>query len=108
MSKQLYRVKQEKGVLIMQEDNRKQSAFQFKSVHCSLVMSSFSSVQFSLPIVSAIKSTILPNIRCPQPNKPKAKVARNQNSIGDRNGEKPWLKPGLSRKYPAMHYEKYV
>ncbi len=91
-------------MLIIQVDNRKQSAFHFKSVHCSFndVIVQLS----SLPIVSAIKSTIFPNIRCPQPSKPKATVARNRNSICNRNGEKPWVNPGLSRMYPAMHYEK--
>ncbi len=34
VSKQLYSVKQENSVSIMQEDNSKHSIFQLKSVHC--------------------------------------------------------------------------
>ncbi len=35
-----------------------------------------------------MKSTILLEMKCPQPNKPEATAARNQNSIGDRMEKK--------------------
>ncbi len=47
-------------------------------------MSLFSSVQFSSNSVCGIKSTILPKIKCHLLSKPKATVARNPYSIGDR------------------------
>ncbi len=52
-------------------------------------MSSITSVQFSSNRVCAVKSIILPNIKCPQLMKPKGEtVARNPNSLSDRNGVK--------------------
>ncbi len=33
-------------------------------------------------------------IKCPQPSKPEATAARNQNSIGDRMEKNPFEKPG--------------
>ncbi len=44
--------------------------------------------QFSSNSICAIKSTISLEMKCPQLSKPEATAARNQNSIGDRNGEK--------------------
>ncbi len=76
MSKQLYRVKQENSLSIMQEDNNK-SFFQLKSVHWwfSDVIIQFS----SFPIVS------VQSVKRPQISKPNATAASTQNSIGDRN-----------------------
>ncbi len=34
------------------------------------------------------------SVKHPQISKAKVTAARNQNSIGDRNGENPWEKPG--------------
>ncbi len=76
VSKQLYRVKQENSLSVMQEDNNK-SFFQFKSVHWWF---SVDVIQFSsLPIVS------VQSVKRPQISKPKATEARTQNSIGDRD-----------------------
>ncbi len=52
------------------------------------VMSSSSSVQFSLNSICAIKSVISLEIKCPQLSKPEATTARTQNSIGDRTEKK--------------------
>jgi len=52
------------------------------------VMSSSSTVQFSSNSVSAVKSIILLDVKCPQLSKPEATVARNPNSIRRQNGEK--------------------
>ncbi len=72
VSKQLYRVKQENSWSIMLE-----SFFQLKSVHWWF---SVDIIQFSsLPIMS------VQSAKRPQISKPKAKAARTQNSIGDRN-----------------------
>ncbi len=66
----------------MQEDNSKHSIFQLKSAHHW-----FSDViiQLSSNSICAIKSTILPEIKCPQLSKPKPTVVKNQNSICDRS-----------------------
>ncbi len=49
-------------------------------------------IQFSsLPIVS------VQSVKCPQLSKPEATAARNQNPIGDRNGEKTLGETRLSR-----------
>ncbi len=57
-------------------------------------MSSFSSAQFSLNSIGAIKSVILLEMKCPQLSKPEATTARNQISIGDRMEKKPLETPG--------------
>ncbi len=44
--------------------------------------------------ICAIKSMIVLEMKGPQLSKPEATAARNQNSIGDRMGKKPWEKPG--------------
>ncbi len=86
MSKQLYSVKHKNSLSILQEDNNKESFFQLKSIHDSVI------IQFSsLPIVS------VQSVKRPQLSKPKVTAARTQNSIVDGNGEKTLGETRLSR-----------
>ncbi len=83
VSKQLYSVKQEKSLPVMQEDNNEESFFQLKSIHWWFrdVL-----IQFSSLLLVSVQS-----VKRPQISKSKATVTRNQNSIGDRNEKKKTL-----------------
>ncbi len=66
-------------------------------VNSSLIQWCHRPAQFSSNSICAIKSTISLEIKCPQLSKLRATAARNQNSIGDKNGEKPLGETRLSR-----------